>query len=207
MAWGWHTHPQLQPIWGLGAHFYQDLSVTQSLSVSSLQQKVKVKLLSHVRLLATLWTEAYQAPPSMRFSRQEYGKSHFLLQGIFLTQGSNPGPLHYRQMLWPSEPPGKPLATSHHQIWLWQGQNLKFRKAKQTALKTHSKSAKESKGRNHSPGSIQEKDTNSSREKGVLGSRVLSFTSPPTLNLQAQAGDDDWAASHHQRPCSRISIT
>ena len=34
--------------------------------------KVKVKLLSRVRLLATLWTAAYQAPPSMGFSRQEY---------------------------------------------------------------------------------------------------------------------------------------
>ena len=33
---------------------------------------VKVKLLSHVRLLATPWTAAYQAPPSMGFSRQEY---------------------------------------------------------------------------------------------------------------------------------------
>ena len=34
--------------------------------------KVEVKLLSHVRLLATPWTAAYQAPPSMGFSRQEY---------------------------------------------------------------------------------------------------------------------------------------
>ena len=34
--------------------------------------KVKVKSLSHVRLLATPWTAAYQAPPSMAFSRQEY---------------------------------------------------------------------------------------------------------------------------------------
>ena len=34
--------------------------------------KVKVKSLSSVRLLATLWTAAYQAPPSMGFSRQEY---------------------------------------------------------------------------------------------------------------------------------------
>ena len=34
--------------------------------------KVKVKSLSHVWLLATSWTAAYQAPPSMRFSRQEY---------------------------------------------------------------------------------------------------------------------------------------
>ena len=34
--------------------------------------KVKVKSLSHVRLLSTPWTAAYQAPPSMGFSRQEY---------------------------------------------------------------------------------------------------------------------------------------
>ena len=34
--------------------------------------KVKLKLLSRVRLLATPWTAASQAPPSMGFSRQEY---------------------------------------------------------------------------------------------------------------------------------------
>ena len=34
--------------------------------------KVKVKSLSRDRLLATPWTTAYQAPPSMGFSRQEY---------------------------------------------------------------------------------------------------------------------------------------
>ena len=33
--------------------------------------KMKVKSLSRARLLATQWTEAYQAPPSMGFSRQE----------------------------------------------------------------------------------------------------------------------------------------
>ena len=33
---------------------------------------MKVKSLSHVRLFATPWTAAYQAPPSMGFSRQEY---------------------------------------------------------------------------------------------------------------------------------------
>ena len=32
----------------------------------------EVKLLSRVRLFATLWTVAYQAPLSMGFSRQEY---------------------------------------------------------------------------------------------------------------------------------------
>ena len=34
--------------------------------------KVKVKSLSRVWLLATPWTAAYQAPPSMGFSRQQY---------------------------------------------------------------------------------------------------------------------------------------
>ena len=34
--------------------------------------KNKVKLLSRVWLLATPWTAAHQAPPSMGFSRQEY---------------------------------------------------------------------------------------------------------------------------------------
>ena len=34
--------------------------------------KVKVKSLSRVRLLASPWTAAHQAPPSMGFSRQEY---------------------------------------------------------------------------------------------------------------------------------------
>ena len=47
--------------------------------------KMKVKSLSRVWLLATPWTAAYQAPPSMGFSRQQYwsgvplpspGKSH-----------------------------------------------------------------------------------------------------------------------------------
>ena len=38
---------------------------------SAWKWKVKVKSLSHVWLLATPWTAAHQAPPSMGFSRQE----------------------------------------------------------------------------------------------------------------------------------------
>ena len=34
--------------------------------------KVEGKSLSHIQLTATPWTAAYQAPPSMGFSRQEY---------------------------------------------------------------------------------------------------------------------------------------
>ena len=48
---------------------------------------------------ATPWTVAHQAPLSMGFSRQEYGVGcHFLLQGIFPTQGLNSGLLHCRQI-------------------------------------------------------------------------------------------------------------
>ena len=43
---------------GVGCHF--------------LPQCMKGKSLSRIRLLATPWTAAYQAPPSMGFSRQEY---------------------------------------------------------------------------------------------------------------------------------------
>ena len=39
---------------------------------SAWKWKVKVKSLSHVRLLATPWTAVHQAPLSMGFSRQEY---------------------------------------------------------------------------------------------------------------------------------------
>ena len=39
---------------------------------SAWKWKVKVKSLSHVWLFATPWTAAYQAPPSMGFSRQEH---------------------------------------------------------------------------------------------------------------------------------------
>ena len=42
--------------------------------------KWKVKLLSPDRLFETPWTAAYQDPPSMGFSRQEYWSGHFLLR-------------------------------------------------------------------------------------------------------------------------------
>ena len=45
---------------GMGCHFLLQC------------MKMKVKFLSRVQLLATAWTAAYQAPPSMGFSRQEY---------------------------------------------------------------------------------------------------------------------------------------
>ena len=48
------------------------------------------------------WTVAHQAPLSMGFLSQEYYRvsSRFLLQGVFLTQGSNLHLLHCRQILY-----------------------------------------------------------------------------------------------------------
>ena len=64
---------------------------------------------SRVRLFVTLWTVARQAPPSRGFSRQEYWSGlPCLLPGIFLTQGSNPGLLHCRQILYQLSHQGSP---------------------------------------------------------------------------------------------------
>ena len=40
--------------------------------LTSNYQISEVKLFSHVQLFVTPWTVAYQAPPSMEFSKQEY---------------------------------------------------------------------------------------------------------------------------------------
>ena len=53
---------------------WQDLATKQQQRVDEKPKekwKVKVKLLSCIGLFATPWTVAYQAPPSMGFSRQE----------------------------------------------------------------------------------------------------------------------------------------
>ena len=51
--------------------FLENLELQPLLRVRR-KMKVKVKSLSRVRLFATPWTGAHQAPPSLGFSRQEY---------------------------------------------------------------------------------------------------------------------------------------
>ena len=58
---------------------------------SAWKWKVEGKLLSRVRLFTTPWTAAYQAPPSMGFSRQEYWSgvhSDHLILFLFCTKTS-----------------------------------------------------------------------------------------------------------------------
>ena len=52
---------------------------------SAWKWRVKVKSLSRVRLLATLWTAAYQAPASMGFFQQEYWSEVPLPSSVSLT--------------------------------------------------------------------------------------------------------------------------
>ena len=100
--------------------------------------KVKVKSLSRVQLSATPWTAAYQAPPSMGFSRQEYRsgvpllgipqqiKMHF--QGIrlgpwtyysFLVSGNNHCSSLTRKALGRSYPLGKPYHNCLYLLYLY----------------------------------------------------------------------------------------
>ena len=66
--------------------------------------------LSFVRLFVTPWTVAHQAPLSMGFPAKNTGMGcHFLLQGIFLTQGSNTYLLHWQADSLPLSHQGNPI--------------------------------------------------------------------------------------------------
>ena len=104
-----------------------------------LPQCMKVKSESEVAqscpTIATPWTAAHQAPPSMGFSRQEYWSGvplpsppskvtrvncHFLLQVIFLTLGSNLHLLHWQVDSLPLRHLGL-LPSKLHQILVTSG--------------------------------------------------------------------------------------
>ena len=68
----------------------------------------EVKSLSRVRLFATLWTVAYQAPPSVGLFRQEYWSGlPFPSPGDLPNPGIEPRSPTLQADALPSEPPGK----------------------------------------------------------------------------------------------------
>ena len=72
--------------------------------------KVKVKLLSCVRLFATLWTVAHQAPPPMGFSKEEYWSGlPFPSPWDLPNPGIKPRSPTLQADTLTSEPPGKPI--------------------------------------------------------------------------------------------------
>ena len=88
------------------AGFLKKLCVELALLV----EQVNVKSLSRVRLFATPWTVAYQAPPSMGFSRQEYWSGlPFPSPGDLPDPGIEPVSSALEGDALTSEPPGKPL--------------------------------------------------------------------------------------------------
>ena len=83
--------------------------------------KWKWKLLSHVWLFATPWTSPWNSPG------QNTGfDSLSILQGIFPTQGSNPGLPHCRQILYQLRNKGSPREAlfNHFQSALNHGPNI-----------------------------------------------------------------------------------
>ena len=70
---------------------------------------MKVKSLSCVQLFETLWTAAYQAAPSMGFSRQEYQSGlPFPSPGDLPDSGIQPRSPALQADALRSKPPGKP---------------------------------------------------------------------------------------------------
>ena len=81
--------------------------------------KVKLKSLRRLRLFATPWTVAYQAPPFMGFSRQEYWSGlPFPSPEDLPDPGIEPGSPALQADALPSEPPGKPYMTTYDVIIL-----------------------------------------------------------------------------------------
>ena len=78
-----------------------------------------MKSLSRVQLFATPWTVAYQAPPSMGFSRLECWTGLPFLSTVDLPDpGIDPGPPALQADALPSEPPGKSLSCKPSQTLL-----------------------------------------------------------------------------------------
>ena len=75
---------------------------------------MKVKLLSCVRLFASPWTVAHQAPPSMGFSSQEYWSGlPFPSPGNLPDPGIKPRSPALQMDSLPADPQGKPILSWH----------------------------------------------------------------------------------------------
>ena len=86
-----------------------------------------MKLLSLVRLFATPWTVAHQAPPSMEFSRQEYCSGlPFPSAGDLHEPGIKPGSPALPGRFFTTEPPGKPRVRNAWTMWI-PGSGVEFR--------------------------------------------------------------------------------
>ena len=88
---------------------------------------MKVKLLSRVQLFATPWTVAYQAPPSLWFSRQEYWSGlPFPSPGDLPNPGIEPGSPALQADALPSEPLDRSNIDNFFSIKFWKSSQVCF---------------------------------------------------------------------------------
>ena len=97
----------------------------QSKGPASLLLFVHTLLCCHLfsKMRLTLWNPMDCSPPGSSVQWDFPGKNseagcHFLLQGIFLTQGSNLYLLHFAGGFFTTKPPGKPLHSLSHSVLL-----------------------------------------------------------------------------------------
>ena len=109
--------PQGSPVPGiLQARTLEWVAISSS---NAWKWEVKVKLLSRVWLLATPWTAAYQAPPSMGFSRQEYWSGLPLLSpsdSLLVIKVTQPFP-HIISLSWETQQPS-PISSCPNYTYL-----------------------------------------------------------------------------------------
>ena len=87
---------------------FSALNTTSAVGFLVVTLHCEVKSLSGVRLFATPWTVAYQASPSMGFSRQDYWSGlPFPSPGDLPNPGIEPGSPALEAGTLTSEPPGK----------------------------------------------------------------------------------------------------
>ena len=90
---------------------------------------MKVKSLGRVWLSATPWTVAYQAHPSVGFSRQEYWSGlPFPSQGDLSNPGIEPRSPAMQADALPSKPPAKPT-SSFQSVQEWGRKSLRREKS------------------------------------------------------------------------------
>ena len=114
---GRQLHTQISPRVCVHAHMCADTCVWMCVHV-----RVCAQSLSRVQLSATPWTVACQLLCPWDSPGKNTGVAcHALLQGIFPTQGSNPGLPHCRQILYHLSRPGKPMNIGVGSLSLLQG--------------------------------------------------------------------------------------
>ena len=91
-SWGyWEDYKEVDPLWALYRYYVLNTVYMLYSPYICMSMNTHTLLLCSCSVLSTLcnpWTVALQAPLSMGFSSKNTGVGcHFLLQGIFLTQG------------------------------------------------------------------------------------------------------------------------